>query len=150
MAYTTVTQIVQDIADALKAVNVAALPANWTNVAAEAQIAAYQDIVGRLLARGFTLAQITAWDRGIEFERAISKYYAFSSPQGAGKFDYETMRIWDRRKELDIVQVFTAGVFVSPGSTPGTVGVGGMNTSGDMFGTPFSDDDPRLGQTVRW
>ena len=146
--YTTDEIIVQDIADALR-VNIQNLPAWWQGVISRCHVSAYQDIYGRLLARGYTPAQIAGWDRGEEFERAISLYFAFTTPQAIGTIDQEALRVFDRRKEVDHVLVSVKGVWLTPGDTPGVPGVGRESTQNDIFSWP-SPGDPGLGRPTRW
>lgn len=131
--FTSDVVILQDVADALKLASVNDLPAYWSGVVSRTHRAAYQEIVGALVMRGFTKTQVDAWDRGEEFERQIALYFCFTSPQGAGQFDLNAVKVWDRREELKSVQVYDLGVAVSPTQEPGTVGVGDVAESAGLF-----------------
>lgn len=139
--YTTDAQIKQDVADALKVASVSDLPAYWDNLVARCHVAAYQEIVGALLARGFTQAQIDAWDRGTEFERHLALYFCFTWPQGAGQFDLNAVKLWDRREELKAVQIYYGGAAVDPSASPGTIGAGRIRTDVGVFNPIGIDDD---------
>ncbi len=133
--YTTDDVIAGDVAAAL-GIDVADLPAKYQGQIPRTHVASYQEIFGQLLARGFTPAQITAWDRGEEFERSIALYFVFSTPQAAGVFDKEAMSVWDRRKELCSVIVSAGTVWSTPSDTPGNVGIGQVTQTGDCNTAP--------------
>lgn len=151
MAFTTDAAVESDVAAALKTTT-ANLP-DWTDtVIARCHTAAYQEIVGRLLGRGYTKAVIDTWDRGVEFERAIALYLIFSQPQALGVFDKQAMEVWGQyRKDLLDVVLFVSGTPVSPGTGPtagGTVGSGDVSTANDLF--TLDPDDANRGEITRW
>ncbi len=148
MAFNTSAQILQDIADSLKVGAVANLQPYYTNYAAEWQSQAFNDIVGILTGRKYTLAQVLAADNGPFWERSLTRWYIFSQPQTQGHFDPELIKLWDVRPVLRTVSIITAGVTVYPlGSAqdpqPGEVGVGPM---ADDANTIFPSDIRR----IRW
>lgn len=116
-----------DIAGALK-VAAGDLPDWWDDVIPRHHLAAYQEIVGALVKRGYTKAQVDDWDRGAEFERSIALYFAFSSPQGQGTFDVNTIKLWDKRPDLKDVQVYIDDEPVKPGEAAGATGQVGSGT----------------------
>lgn len=137
--------ILDDIAALLKLATRSDLPSFWTTIVDRVQLAAYQEIVGALINRGFTAAVIDTWDRGAEFEREIALYFACTSPQGVGSFDVNALKIYDRRPELKNVQVFVDGVPVAP--TDGTnateqIGYGTRDEGSGVFNfTEFTSGD---------
>ncbi len=149
--FLTDAAVLQSVADLLK-VDVASLPAYWTNVVAEAHAAAYNEMVGRLLDRGYTLAQITAWDQGVFYERMISLFWALTNGAGTSAFDPKFINQFDRRKDLDTVLLAVAGVYIKPGNmdvdAPGTVGFGAEDFSDCLIVPDF--DDHRRGKTTRF
>lgn len=154
MAFNSLTQILQDIADTLKVGAVANLQTYYTNYATEWQGQAYLDIVGILAGRKYTLAQILAADSGPFWERSLTRWYVFTQPQTQGHFDPELVKAWDVRPTLRAMTLLIGGQPVAPGAsgasaTPGEVGVGGPDTSGDTFVWQDPNDD-RLGQFSRW
>lgn len=141
--FLTDLQIEQSLADLLKlAGGVGALPANAPNVVTEAHAAAYNEVVGRLLARGYTLAQITAWDQGVFYERQITLFFCMVNLAGTFGYDEKWIAMYDRRKDLATVMLSIGGTFVSPQSVDGsgTVGGGVENTANDIFVWPPAGD----------
>ena len=74
MSFITSGQLKTRVANALK-VDENDLPGNWDQTIEDAATDAYREIVGKLMARGFTQAQIDAWDRGAEFQRDIGLFW---------------------------------------------------------------------------
>jgi len=149
--FTTAAQIKTDLAASLKLAGGSAdLPPYWDDVVSRCHTAAYQEVVGALLARGFSKSVIDTWDRGSEFERSIALYFCATSPQGIGSFDLNAVKLWDKREDLKAVQVYTSGTAVDPSEQPGTVGSGRMNDQRGIF-NPISqtgeDDNP---YPMRW
>ncbi len=142
MAYSTDDEVLDDAAATLKTQR-SNLPAWWAVVVTRVRTSAYQEIYGRLLNRGFTPAQIIAWDRGNEFERSIALFFAYSTPQGIGVFDKEAVSTFDRRKELHTVLVSNGGEWVTPGSTPGNVTGGSFKETADGIFNPDLNE-------IRW
>ncbi len=136
----------------LKAASWAALITNapyWVTIVADAQTSAYQEIVGRLIERGFTEAQINSWDRGAEFELVIMKYWALVNGGGlSGNYDDRFIKMLDRRRELDDVMIAVAGVYITPGQMqPGTINFG--TRQGAPRTWPGSADGPAHGHGHR-
>lgn len=147
--------ILQAVSDTLQAVGVSNLPAQWTNIAAQAHVWAYNTIVSALSGRGFTPAQILAWDRGAEFEGDLAIYRALSRGGALANLDDKFIRTFDRREELKDVFYTTGGAIQDAQGTAGQVGVGDMDTSTDIFQWPdlTTLDDfpgPGRGQSTRF
>lgn len=141
--FTTDAVVKSDIAAALKLTTVDDLPAWWDDVISRCHLSAYQEIVGQLLARGFTKAQVDAWDRGAEYERHLSLYFAFTSPQGAGAFDIAAVKLWDRREDLQTAMVYASGAWTNPAESPGTIGSGRVREDVGVFNPiGMNDDNP--------
>ena len=99
---------------------------------------AQQEIRGRLLSRGYTDAQVTAWDRLEEYHGIVSRVILWGLSRAiAAGYDADTRKeMSDRRKELDTVGVFVNSTLVNPlaadrTSPGGSVGYGRMGQSGD-------------------
>lgn len=152
--FTTDAAIKTEVAAALKVASSSDLQAWWDTVIARAHLAAYQEIVGQLIRRGFSKAVIDTWDRGTEFEKDLSLYYCFTSPQGAGAFDLKAVQLWDRRKELETVIVFVSGSPVKPtdpNSAAEVVGFGNRVETGGIFDFPeFTDGSQDDGDGTQW
>lgn len=129
----------QSVADTLK-MNVSALSAYWDRLAVEAHTTAYKDIRGALLARGFSAAQIDAWDRGQEFERDLGLYWALVRGAGLHQYQREFVDALDRREELKAVHVETiAGAPQDPSGSPAKISSGRFDTT-----------DPTTGEEDTW
>lgn len=119
----------------------------WSQIATEANEQAYNEIATRLSARGFTAAQIAAWDRGEEWERKLGLYFALT--EAALTDDYSDKYIAKLKERyfdgLDDVQVLNAGVIQSPAGTFGLPNSGPQETGMDLF-VPIDPDDHRIGE----
>lgn len=114
----------QSLADTLK-VSVSDLGSNWDRQCEEAMRSAYLDIRGALVQRGFTAAQVLAWERGAEFQRDIGHYWALVRSGAAVPMDDRILERLDRRKELMTVVVeIDTGVPQAPAYSPPRVQVG--------------------------
>ncbi len=128
----------------------AGLPDYWDVVITAAHTAAYQDILGGLMSRGFRKDQVDSWDRGGEFEKDISIFWCLARGGAYAEFGAEAVKALDRRKELATVLVFAGGVWIKPsGDQPGLVTSSGPNIAGGVFNFP-DPDDPRVGEVTRW
>ena len=127
--FITDNQVLSSVADTLK-YQVSNLPAYWTNIVTQQHAAAYQYMVGKLVARGFTLAQILQWDQGPYYEMELSKFFVFTDAAAVDAVNLTNARLRDVRKELETVLLCVGGAYITPaagGDTPGTVGFGPMN-----------------------
>lgn len=155
MAFLTHAQILQSCADQMHQA-VAALPAPFGTLDSpgtmitEAHDAAYNEILGKLLARGFTLAQIAAWDQGPFYERKISLFFVATDNAALFNYDDKFIKLMDLRADLKSVLVSSGGGanWSTPKDSPGTVGSGPENTSSDLF--VADDADERRGRVTRW
>lgn len=136
--FITPTQLLSAVASRLKVAGPGSLPDFWTDIVDQATNGSYQEIVGALLARGFSPAQIAAWDRGAEFQLSHGTYLALLNGGALEALDPRMLALLDKTAALKDVQVFTGGVWVNPqgASGPGLVGTG----SADLSGGPFADD----------
>jgi len=147
--FTTDAAVKTAVAALLK-IGGAALPDYWDAIIPSAHTAAYQDVLGRLLIRGFTKAQVDSWDRGAEFELDIACYWALARGGAYSDYGNETLRALDRREELDTVLVFAGGIWIKPtGDQPGLITSAGPSAEGGLFNFP-DPEDPRLGKITRW
>lgn len=130
------------VASVLKLANPASLPASWAGPITEANAMAYSDILGALMDRGFTQAQIDGWNRGATIQRLQGLYWAFVIGAGIHNFDDRWANKWDQRTYLKTCLVELAG---GPGQfpaiDPGLVEVGTFNVQQDI---PVRAYDGRL------
>lgn len=145
------TELLTALANQLKASSPNELPAYYAaDLIGRSNTAAYQEIVGRLRARGYTQTQVDGWDRGEEFQLAIGLYFCLVNSGAYGGFDPMAMQALDRRKELDKVIVFVNGEFIRPsGDEPGLIVTSGPSTTGSVFNFP-DPDDSRIGEITDW
>jgi hypothetical protein len=155
--FLTDTQTYSALADTLKAAGLQ-IPDWWRSINQSSHAWAYNEIVSRLLARGFTQAQIAAWDRGAEFEQDLTIYRAMArgamteenvTAEFIGMFDRREELTGNPSKDLKPVLVANAGVWQTPADTPGTVGVGAVGTAGFVFNFP-DPQDPGTGNSLVW
>lgn len=95
-----------------------ALPQLWTPLAQRAHQRAYQEIYMALVRRGWTPAQIAAWDLGPAFELSLSCFWALVMGGMQHKADPTFIRTLDVRKALETVEVSNGGVWQIPGNLP--------------------------------
>ena len=130
-----------------------ALPSYWTQVVADTHAYAWSLVQRRLLARGYTLAQIDAWDDAAIFERRQATYEALVLGGGLSDANprwVEKLNVADEQKgELSTVVLYSGGSVVTPQGATGQCSSGGFDTSGDVFQWP-EDCDPRAGEPTRW
>ena len=131
----------------------------WDEIITAANLSAYWEIVGQLSARGFTKAQIDAWDRGPEFQRALGVFWALNhqaAQAATDEYSRVNLKEFDRRMELSgnpskgitAVVVTASGVFQRPETTVGQATTGPLDTTTDHF-VPFDPCDPRMGTPTR-
>ena len=123
------------------------MSSKWDNIVRRSNVSAYQDIVSRLVARGFSKAQVDLWDRGAEFNVDIGLYWCLVKGGGLEAYDDKFINKLDRREELDTVLVTTSGVIVTP-ANGGDFGTGSFDTSSDLF--VMDEDDGRRGEPTSW
>jgi hypothetical protein len=132
--FTTDSTVLSDLAALLKYPNSGALLANapyWTTIVSLAHQTAYNTIVRALLARGYLIAQILAWDEGPAFERQQALYQTLV--QGAGLADSnatwtDKLNLAGPGGVLSTVLVYAGGVVQEP------LGVAGQPATGPIQG----------------
>lgn len=151
MSFVTDAELSAAVADRLKLAGVESLQDYWTDtIIPQANAAAYQEILGALLARGFTKATADAWDRGEEFQLSQGLFFALMNAGAYQGYDPETLKCLDRRADLANVLVFVAGEWVKPvGDKPGLITTSGPSAEGGMYNWP-DPDSPELGRYTRW
>jgi hypothetical protein len=148
--------ILQAISDTLQQYGIQYLPGQWSNIANQSQVRAYNDIVSALAARGYTGTQIQGWDRGPEVELDQSIFYALERAGTlAASLDDKFLKTFDRREDLKTIAYTEAGQYVDPTGTAGQCGSDYVSTSGDVFVWPPRDGStdfpgPGLGEVTRY
>lgn len=151
MAFLRDDQTLQAVSDALSQANIEQVPNQvvGTNQRAHAWAEAY--VVAQLGARGYTPAQIAAWDLGASFVYVLSSWYALAMSraiQSLGATGTMLLTQFDWRKELQTIPVTAGGQFQAPVGTDAVPACGDMDTSTDIFVLPPSgtDDFPGPGR----
>lgn len=119
----------------------------WDGIISDANAAAYNSIVAHLAARGYTLAQIAAWDRRDEFNMDLGLYWALVKGAGIQAYDDRWVEKLNRLKELDEAIITIDGELVSAVMQT-RIGHGRLATSDDEF--VVDPDNPRRGTATRW
>lgn len=109
----------------------------WTSIANAANTAAYWDIVGAFMERGYSRSVIDQWDRGEEFQRSIGLWWCLETglSQDTQSYHPEALTEYklDRRPELRNmpnkpgVILTVNGLFVKPDTTLGQASYGAYN-----------------------
>ena len=148
------SDLLQRVANVLQVGDPANLPGFWQDLVSNANAAAYQDIYTRLIARGFTIAQVAGWDRAVEFQRDIGLYWALLRGGAVGQYP-DAYKGLDRRRELENVMVTINGVLQTAGGPPTPteqpftpIGFGQQDGSQSLFS--LDPNDSRIGQITRW
>ena len=114
------------------------LPTKWDTVLTTANESAANTIIGKLVNRGLTLAQIASWDRVEEFNYMLGLYRLLILCAGVdspGDLWAEKLRRWE--DDLDTVPVVLSGVLADES---GSMAVGQFGTDNDMFVLSNSTD----------
>jgi hypothetical protein len=134
----TDTQVLDRLASVLKKESVTALLRDagyWSQVANEAHGMAVGRIWRSLQGKGYTAAQIQAWDEIQSFERILAVGEALALGGGISADTMDFMRVYDDyRTELvdKLYQLLINGVWVAPQSTPGTFQQGQFTSLGNV------------------
>lgn len=139
MALTTDAAVLTDLANILGQASSASLVSRFSGIVADSVQAAYLDITTALSERGYTAAQIEAWDRGEEFNRDIALYWSLIKAK-VSRDEYMTINKLDRREELKTITVTIGGEVVEP-ETTGLVGYGDLT---------FDESTSRFSPNMRW
>lgn len=114
------TDIQTALAAILKTASFGDLPNFWTVIVQNAHPQAFNDIQTALLRRGFSVAQVQAWDQGPYFERTQTLYWCLVNGAGLHNYDPKYIVMLDRRRELPTVEVTNGGIWQAPAITPPT------------------------------
>lgn len=145
MPYTTDTDIRDSVAGALGLGAGTSLPTHWTaRLITVANNRGYYTLRSVMLARGYSEAQIAAWERATDWNDRLGVLFAFlearkSGAQIGGNLDQE---LENALAELKGDAVVVAGVVVEPaGAAPGVIGFGDDATAIDRFILGTADGD---------
>lgn len=107
---------------------------HWTTIISEANNEAYYHIRSVLLDRGYSIANIDAWDRRVEFNKKLGVCIAFENGAAGRDYPLEAVdRICKCREDLLTVAIVVSDEVVDPESGSARVSTGDMNTANDVF-----------------
>jgi hypothetical protein len=148
VAWVTTDQLQQDVADALKQAGAEDLGINWPDVCTRAVASARADILGLLLVRGYTLAQVELWPDLEAVHADQSLFRALNRGSVLEAFDEKFINSHDRREDLKTLRVTDAGgVAVVPA---GLIGHGRMKNTPDTSKEPVFTDPNQQGAFRPW
>ena len=116
------------------------LAAKWASLVDDALGSATAEITGAMEARGFSPAQVDAWDRRREYSVALAKFWALTAGGGLANYSDTFIAKLDRRKELAGVPFTIGGKLVQPGpeTVVATPAVGRLSEAG--YRVTMADD----------
>ena len=82
----------------------------WEEIVTASNESAFGSIRSHFLARGFTAAQIDAWDQGPEYQRDIGLFWCLVKGGGLHGYDSTFIKMLDRRAELKQFDLETGGI----------------------------------------
>lgn len=137
--FLTDAALLNDLADTLQKPE-GGLAVYWTNILSQSHSWAYGIILQSLIAKGYTVAQIAAWDYGADWERNLTLWASLRRGAALQPVDDRLLGTLDVRKDLSELQgLIIGGVYQYPAGDPGTVGIGDADNSQDIFVLSPSD-----------
>lgn len=142
--FITTADLKQAVADSIHK-DITKLHPLWDRLCADCVEAGYADIKNRLLIKGFTIAQVDAWDDGYRYNLDQSLFWALTRGAAFGENSDRDIAKLDHRKELEspfLVAIAVGGVMVTPGAVAGQggqVATGSLlvQSDGTDYGTTF-------------
>ncbi len=124
----------QDVKDILKLSEDGTLEPYWLRLIEKARQTGYTDLTEILLGRGYTIAQLDAWDNREVYNRQQALFWLYTeSSLGIGYDDKEINKLDRRPQLLKAATIMVNGVPVVPGGpadTGGSVGGGLISECG--------------------
>lgn len=134
MAVVTTAQVTASLKGLLLKDSSGTLVSWWASIVADAVESAYADILTALVNRGYTQAQVDAWDALLAWSRRLAIYYALS--MGAGLHSYDDKFIEKLKpdlKFLDTAQISIGGVQATPDDEADMVLRDDLETEDDTY-----------------
>lgn len=149
MARITEAQLHFSLSKLLKFSDESSMPDFWDEIVSEAATFAYNEVRGRLEARGFSRANVDGWDRLEEVTRDLGLWRSIVMGGVYSSFDAKFLASLDRREELSHVLVAVSDVWVKPPSgEAGTVSTGKSRAT--VNGQFTYDGDNQIDQGIAW
>lgn len=144
--YITDAELKTALAPVLRKASVHDLNPLWDGIVPDANEAAYNEIIGRLTNRGYSVAQIDQWARRYEFNRDIGLFWCLVKGAGLDGYDDKWIDRLDRREELDEVTIVIDDEVADIADTTAAIGHGPLSTTDDIFVLTTEG----RGQTTNW
>jgi len=137
LANLTDAELTQAVADGQGAVNTTALPVYWPSTIPRANREAFNALRSKLLGRGFTLAQVTAWlaaDEGRDWNATLGVCKAYWNVSKASEDRGEPFRReWtELMEQLDELVVIINGELITPTGPGVKIGYGEYSDTSDI------------------
>lgn len=84
-------------------------PQSWDIILEHARQTAWQDILSRLTARGYSSQQVERWDNCAEYLRDLTVFWVLTIAAAFTQVPESLLRRLDRRHELDTVNITIQG-----------------------------------------
>ncbi len=122
--YITTSDLAAAVAASLQLGSAAELAPFWLERLGPANEQAYAEIVGILMARGYTQGQIDAWDLRVQYSRTLGRFFCLRDGGAQYPGLPEAVRLLDVRKDLATLAITVGGVVVTPGSVSAAAPLG--------------------------
>lgn len=150
----TTADLQQMVADDLHKGDKAALKSRWIAICTRSVERGWRDLKNRLLVRGYTDAQIEAWDDKVSFTQDQSLFWAFVEGSGLADYSDRDYNKLDHRKEVEDAKflLVIGGIPVVPGQTDAGYGavIGGIMTLSEGEVSEYSTFRTQKDRRERW
>ena len=130
--YITDEAVKDQVAAELSLVDRFALEAKYDTICPWAATKATGTIRRKLVARGYTVAQVEAWDDLDEFAVQLSLYWSMARGMNQGANDVWVEKLKEAEEDLDTVTILIDGEEADPDGGGSTVGQGDLDTTDDL------------------
>lgn len=133
--WVTSEQLQQAVADDLHKGDRTALRSRWVAICDRSIVRGYRDIYTRLVAKGYTPAQLDAWDDRVSYTMDQALFWAFVEGSGLADYSDRDYNKLDHRKELaeESFAIMINGQVVLPG-------LSAMDIGGSVLGGSLTTD----------
>jgi hypothetical protein len=125
----------------------------WDNICSHSARRAAAELRSILVIKGYTPAEVAAWDDAFTYSQLLATYFALCSGSALTGFDTKTIEWMDCRPELrQAVALIIGGEAVAPSgdSDVGGIAHGRLAAHDNVLGTPDSDGAWGTTSPDRW
>lgn len=116
----------QDVKDILKLADDQNLEAYWSRLIEKARQTAYSDLIDILIGRGYTIAQLDAWDSREVYNRQQALFWLYTETSLGMGYDDKEINKLNRAEQLrKATTIMINGVAVKPDAPAANGGIGG-------------------------